>query len=46
MDRRFETAANVVAQLDLVALTEKRDITRSLAVRVLNSDVGDVASDD
>ncbi|MBO9411234.1 MULTISPECIES: DnaA/Hda family protein [unclassified Ruegeria] len=46
MDRRFETAANVVAQLDLVALAEKRDITRSLAVRVLNSDVGDVASDD
>ncbi|GAA6161521.1 DnaA/Hda family protein [Ruegeria sp. HU-ET01832] len=46
MDRRFETAANVVAQLDLVALTEKRDITRSLAVRVLNSDVGEVASDD
>ncbi|WP_170753144.1 DnaA ATPase domain-containing protein [Ruegeria lacuscaerulensis] len=46
MDRRFETAANVVAQLDLVALTEKRDITRSLAVRVLNSDADDVASDD
>ncbi|WP_171231226.1 DnaA ATPase domain-containing protein [Ruegeria sp. HKCCA4812] len=36
MDRRFETAADVVAQLDQLALMEKRDITRSLAVRVLN----------
>lgn len=36
MDRRFETAADVVAQLDQLALMEKRDITRTLAVRVLN----------
>ncbi|WP_171167162.1 DnaA ATPase domain-containing protein [Ruegeria sp. HKCCA0370] len=36
MDRRFETAADVVEQLDQLALMEKRDITRSLAVRVLN----------
>ncbi len=36
MDRRFETAADVVAQLDRLALSEKRDITRRLAIRVLN----------
>ncbi len=35
MDRRFETAADVVAQLDDFALSEKRDITRALAIRVL-----------
>lgn len=29
MDRRFETAADVVEQLDQLALMEKRDITRS-----------------
>ncbi|WP_170784037.1 DnaA ATPase domain-containing protein [Ruegeria lacuscaerulensis] len=46
MDRRFETAADVVAQLDMLALTEKRDITRALAVRVLNSDPAEVASGD
>ncbi len=37
MDRSFETAANVVAELDQIALDEKRDITRSLAVRLLNT---------
>lgn len=36
MDRRFETAAEVVQQLDHLALAEKREITRTLAVRVLN----------
>ncbi|WP_424831136.1 HdaA/DnaA family protein [Ruegeria sp.] len=36
MERSFETAAHVVEQLDNLALSEKRDITRSLAVRVLN----------
>ncbi|MEO1107536.1 MAG: DnaA/Hda family protein [Pseudomonadota bacterium] len=36
MDRRFETAAAVVKQLDQLALAEKREITRALAVRVLN----------
>ncbi|WP_037308151.1 HdaA/DnaA family protein [Ruegeria halocynthiae] len=45
MDRRFETAANVVAQLDRLALSEKREITRALAVRVLNSDPEDIESD-
>ncbi len=38
MDRRFETAADVVQQLDQLALAEKREITRSLAIRVLNTD--------
>lgn len=38
MDRRFETAAEVVEQLDKVALTEKREITRTLAIRVLSQD--------
>ncbi|MFY2825848.1 HdaA/DnaA family protein [Ruegeria sp. MALMAid1280] len=42
MDRRFETAAEVVARLDQIALSEKREITRTLAVRVLNSDGNDV----
>ncbi len=37
MDRSFETAADVVDQLDALALSEKRDITRALAVRVLNT---------
>jgi chromosomal replication initiation ATPase DnaA len=46
MDRRFETAADTVAQLDQLALSEKRDITRALAVRVLNSDVNSVDADD
>ncbi len=46
MDRRFETAATVVSQLDQLALSEKRDITRALAIRVLNihaveTDTGD-----
>lgn len=44
MDRRFETAAEVVARLDHLALSEKREITRALAIRVLNADMTDVAS--
>jgi chromosomal replication initiation ATPase DnaA len=44
MDRRFETAASVVAQLDQLALSEKRDITRALAVRVLSADLDDIQS--
>ncbi|WP_170573187.1 HdaA/DnaA family protein [Ruegeria atlantica] len=44
MDRRFETAADVVARLDHLALSEKREITRALAIRVLNADMTDVAS--
>ncbi|NOD34667.1 MULTISPECIES: DnaA ATPase domain-containing protein [unclassified Ruegeria] len=46
MDRRFETAANVVAQLDHLALAEKRDITRALAVRVLNTSPDEVDTGD
>lgn len=38
MDRSFETAARIVAQLDEIALAEKRDITRALAVRLLNTE--------
>ncbi|WP_170395602.1 HdaA/DnaA family protein [Ruegeria arenilitoris] len=45
MDRRFKTAAEVVARLDHLALSEKREITRALAIRVLNADMTDVASD-
>ena len=46
MARRFETATEVVAALDRLALAEKREITRALAIRVLNanseiSDAGD-----
>ena len=37
MDRSFETAADVVGQLDDLALSERRDITRALAVRILNT---------
>lgn len=37
MDRSFEAAANVVDSLDELALAERRDITRALAVRVLNT---------
>ena len=37
MDRSFETAARTVAQMDDIALGEKRDITRALAVRLLNT---------
>ena len=44
MDRRFETAAEVVARLDHLALSEKREITRALAGRVLNADMTDVTS--
>lgn len=46
MDRRFETAADVVAQLDHVALMEKREITRTLAIRVLKKDIEDPVSGD
>ncbi len=46
MDRRFETAAEVVAQLDQVALMEKREITRALASRVLNKDVDEAVAGD
>ncbi|WP_170441854.1 HdaA/DnaA family protein [Ruegeria arenilitoris] len=46
MDRRFETAAEVVAQLDQVALAEKREITRTLAVRVLNNEIDTAVSGD
>ncbi|SDW64809.1 dnaA protein [Ruegeria halocynthiae] len=38
MDRSFEAASNIVTELDHVALSEKRDITRSLAVRLLNAE--------
>ncbi len=38
MDRSFEAAAWVVDRLDHLALSEKRDITRALAVRVLTND--------
>ena len=37
MDRRFETAVSVVSQLDHVALSEKRDITRTLASRIISA---------
>ncbi|KIC43268.1 chromosomal replication initiator protein DnaA [Ruegeria sp. ANG-R] len=46
MDRSFETAAKVVAELDRIALDEKRDITRSLAVRLLNTDTEQSATRD
>ncbi|NVO54525.1 chromosomal replication initiator DnaA [Rhodobacteraceae bacterium B1Z28] len=46
MDRRFETAAEVVAQLDQLALSEKRDITRALAIRVLNMTSDEVDTSD
>ncbi|WP_298846989.1 DnaA/Hda family protein [uncultured Ruegeria sp.] len=46
MDRRFETAADVVVQLDQLALTEKRDITRALAVRVLNMSPDEIETGD
>ena len=46
MDRRFETAADVVAQLDQLALMEKRDITRTLAVRVLNTSPEEIETGD
>ncbi|MEM1004074.1 MAG: chromosomal replication initiator DnaA [Pseudomonadota bacterium] len=46
MDRRFETAADIVAQLDQVALAEKRDITRALAVRILKTTTAENESED
>ncbi len=45
MDRRFETAADVVSRLDQLALSEKREITRALAIRILNSESNDVEPD-
>ncbi|WP_377190084.1 HdaA/DnaA family protein [Ruegeria meonggei] len=45
MDRRFETAAEVVTRLDQIALSEKREITRALAVRILNSEPTDSEAD-
>ena len=39
MDRSFEAAAKVVDELDRIALDEKRDITRALAVRLLNTEL-------
>ncbi|WP_271949468.1 DnaA ATPase domain-containing protein [Ruegeria faecimaris] len=46
MDRRFETAASAVALLDQLALSEKRDITRALAVRVLSAELEDAETSD
>lgn len=46
MDRRFESAADVVSQLDQLALAEKRDITRALAIRVLNTAPDEVETND
>ncbi|MGV6802626.1 MAG: HdaA/DnaA family protein [Ruegeria sp.] len=46
MTRRFETAAEVVTRLDQIALAEKREITRALAIRVLNKDVNEPVSGD
>lgn len=40
MDRSFEAAARTVAALDRIALDEKRDITRALAVRLLSTQAG------
>jgi len=38
MDRSFESAATMVDRLDRVALSEKREITRALAARILNEE--------
>lgn len=46
MDRSFQAAATVVECLDDLALSEKRDITRTLAVRVLNTLNANNESDD
>lgn len=46
MDRSFEVAALVVEKLDQVALSEKREITRALAVRVLNDALDQATPDD
>ncbi|MFA3918093.1 chromosomal replication initiator DnaA [Ruegeria hyattellae] len=35
MDRRFDVAAHMVERLDHIALTEKREITRALAARLM-----------
>lgn len=45
MDRRFDEAARMVARLDRVALSEKRDITRALAARLMAEDVASEAMD-
>ena len=37
MERSFETSVQIVAQMDDIALSEKRNITRALAVRLLNT---------
>lgn len=37
MDRSFETARNLVAQLDAAALAEKRPVTKALAMRVFET---------
>ncbi len=46
MDRSFAVAAQVVEKLDQVALSEKREITRALAVRVLNDGLDQATPDD
>ncbi|MDP5217887.1 chromosomal replication initiator DnaA [Ruegeria sp. 2205SS24-7] len=38
MDRRFDAAARMVDRLDHIALTEKREITRALAARLMAED--------
>ncbi|MFC3615173.1 chromosomal replication initiator DnaA [Lutimaribacter marinistellae] len=38
MMRSFEEAARIVGQLDMIALAEKREINRALAVTLLNRD--------
>ncbi|WP_372573702.1 chromosomal replication initiator DnaA [Ruegeria jejuensis] len=38
MDRRFDAAARMVERLDHIALTEKREITRALAARLMADD--------
>ncbi len=41
MDRSFEAAARIVARLDSVGLAEKREISRALAIDLLNRDSDD-----
>lgn len=38
MDRRFDAAAQMVARLDQLALSEKREINRALAIRLVSTD--------
>lgn len=42
MDRSFEAAQDVVARLDQVALEERRDLSRALAIRLLAKDQQEV----